>query len=385
MAQNQLSFCFALLAIGFATLNGARCQSDEQSQREVDPETAAEVAVAVQVDAELKHQPIPSLEELTTNNLTFLRLLSGYYYQRTYDRINSYLVDHEESLDVSKNMKIAANWLQELSSEPKNPLNWNLIDALEQFLALTQIGGEKRCNRYSYSILFKNDQATYKRVRSRREKLSPKKRIEHLVHQYGLSHSIDCLYVYPRTYEEIHSKMDPLKVHYAETFISTIVQSITNSKAGVFFGKKSSDVIGNTVIDATRLRSIRSKDVGFLALDLLKSFAIDDPDLKYLGLVTDEKKGKLVVDKVGISKLVEKYFVESCEYYIQELGPDVYVPMFYDLRLLDLDDRYDSTDSDLQDFLTGSYHFKLCNSFVRDDVGYLVEEIASVVKKHSMP
>lgn len=317
------------------------------------------------------------------NKLNLLRFFHGSYYHRQYNRINDYLVDATNSTSYEVNMRLAREWLQRERDSGVNLFkNKATVEALEQFTALTSIEG--KCDRYSYAIVWRNDQATGGEAHKRSSKISQSpRRIITLVHYASLSHAIGCHHVYPENFRQIRQKADLQTLDKVETFLNAIINDHLGSKnslASLFNNKI------DVSIDATRIvsgiKSIKGKKAAQLAYHTIQGHSVNDENRVYLRKVVDEKKGARIVNQEKVRELVKAYLVEPCKYYLETFGPDVYIPAMYEARMLEPVDRYSSLEGELLDgFIYGWIRYRLCESLVNKDQNSLAKDVISFINK----
>lgn len=92
--------------------------------------------------------------------------------------------------------------------------------------------------------------------------------------------------------------------------------------------------------------------------DALVSVATGEQDSKCLRKMVNEDKGTGRVDRNKFESVYNKYMVNPCRYYIEQLGPDVFVPAGYDAEL------YHDVDESKRGFYFAWARYKLCRQLL---------------------
>lgn len=325
------------------------------------------------------------IEEAKDNKFTIMSLFSGKYYHTYYQRINNYLVDKlGENDDAKDNMVEALRWVDVLEKTRfKDP---NLLRALKQLTALTKIGGENMCTRNAYGILRKNDLATQGRAHKRQTKLGALRRVDKIVYHYSIQHAIDCYRHYPRKFAQKRAQLDQVQMSYVEPLFDHVFQTVLRpaSVMGFFANPNFKNNIDPTEL-VRDITSLDRDDVAEATLMKLRFYARNDPDSKYLEHVNDDRSGKYIINETKVKELYEKYIVKPCEHYIEQLGFDVFIPMRFDLMMLEPEDRYQLKDDQTIEFYVGYAKFRACNLLVYQDKKALARRIVRAVHKQAEP
>lgn len=358
--------------------------SDEPTPADKNPVEVG-TSVSDETATDEKADDVELIEEAQDNRFTFLSLFFGKYYESVYEKINKYLVDKLEENDNTKdNMESALEWLSSL--EGNSFMNGNLIKALKQFTSLTKIEGENMCTRNSYGILRKNDLATRGNAHKRITKLGAMRRVDKIVYEYSIQHAIDCFREYPRKFAIKRAQLDQTQLSYVEPLFDHIFQTILrpSSFLGIFSNPDRKKNVDPTEV-VRDIRSLNRADVGEATLERMRYYARNDPDNKYLDFVNDDRSGKYIIRDDKVKELYEKYIVKPCEYYIEQLGFDILIPMRFDLQMLEPEDRYLLNNDQVIDFYTGYARFRACNLLVFQDRKALARQVVKAVHKQSVP
>lgn len=323
------------------------------------------------------------------SHFSVIKLFTGPYYERTYQKINNHLVDAVHTTDVGPNMKEAISWLDAEIQKGVNILKRGLVEALEQFTSLDLLSkGDKLCNRVGHNILLKNHKAT--KGRARISFPQPFKRIDLLVWKYSIEHAINCRDVYIDNFNKIFPTLEAAQMKSLGNFIDQLLRLRLHKTDYLyryyvlFFypGDKGSDTSVNPVDIVQMSKSVRAKESTSIAYNVIKISSADDPDHKYLKEVIDEKAGKLVIREDKIRELFQRYIIKPCQYYISKLGPDVFKPALYDVKMLDPEYRYTVEDG-TYDFHLGWIRFRLCDALVNKEQKAFANDVISLARKEA--
>lgn len=310
------------------------------------------------------------------NKLDFIRFFAGLYYQNSYRHINHFLVDNVESDEIGPNLLAATKLYEKEKQDRWNIFNKHLVGALQQFISLNRIVNGEKCTKNSYAILLKNDRATRGRTHKIPSRLGILTRVDKIIYSIAINHAIECQTVYPELFKQRYSQLDKEKVEKVETFMNDIINHLMTEKKNFFRETKKYE----TVEQLQHVRSIHGKRKAQVAYDAIKLFASGDPDVKYLRKVVDEKEGILKVKKDKVVGLFTRYLVEPCEYYVRELGPNIFIPASYDIVMLEKEDRY-SQDDKKSDFFLSWTRYRLCNLLIGKDKQSLISAVIKIADK----
>lgn len=314
--------------------------------------------------------------------MSMIRFFNGLYYHRIYRKINDYLVSRVPHAGLAANIAAVRARLEHERAQQTNPLSralhQPLVEAYGQLADLGEIDETNRCNRNSFAILWRNDQATEGRAHVRPSKLSQApRRIDSLVHEVSLRHAIDCHLVYPQSYHKLRAQMNQTSLSGLENFLNAVVADWLRPRS--LLGKR------RTTFDPIELlksvKSLGSRRIARVAYDTIAVLSLDDPDRKFLDRVPDERRGAMVVEPSGVQLLVRRYLSEPCLDYLHQLGPDVFIPARYDARMLEPADRYRAEGSLLTEFITGWINYRLCEILVARDEPALVRGVAALAAR----
>lgn len=287
--------------------------------------------------------------------------------QKIYKEINYYLFDHVKSSDAEANMKAAF----ELLTTQKRAFfqNKSLVECLNLFTSLSQIQPHNICNRNSYNVLVKNELATGRLLETR---LIAPRRIDNVFQQYCVEHATNCLNIYPITFKFRYKKMNYILLQRVETFINEIMYSTSYD---VYKRCDKQTIYDNFIAKPVSIGG--PVDAG-IAYEAIKILAWDDPDRKYLQRYQDEREGKLILSEAKIRDLFRKYLAEPCQYYVRELGPDVFGPATFDNQF-ELSKSRDLEYAELHYFRSWA-RYMFCSALINRDQEYLLRELIKVAQ-----
>lgn len=322
-----------------------------------------------------------ALAESYENKMDFVKIFTGKYYQGPYKTINDHL---EKTVDPNADLKTNMDAVELLLKRSKSNFigavfKEGLIEALEQLLALRQImSDENKCTRRSYAILFKNDQATKGAAHKSPSELGKVTRVVYIVRQYMLRHAIECRQVYPAVYEQIRASMNEDMLNRVELFTTNLIQK--KRKVMLVFDTKPTVNPGDLLTEGRTIKQVKGKDLSEATYRTIEFLAKDDENVKYLRKIPimSEQKFKVVEEKVG--DLMRDYIELPCEYYVNQMGPDVFLPAHFDEPLFEPENRYQS--QEFPEFLLGSIRYRLCNSLITKDRQSLLKGLIKIANKN---
>lgn len=365
----KLLLLLLVAAIGCSTLG--ECSGDD------DVEIEEELELDSNIIGGISQTAATTLADVK-NEFNVLSPFCGTYFERTYEKINHYLVDNVEDAGLENNMRAANEWLQKLG---KSLGSVCLRKALEQFTALKMLDDEQvKCSGRAYAILYKNDRATRGRAHRIKWDLSTLRRIDSLIYQYSLKHAIDCVPKYPEIFAKRYAQLDAERLAKVETFAIEIIDKQLRYKKQLFGGEKRIDVKIFDMGELTEgIKTLRGSRSGQVVFDVIKRLAKDDPERIYLYKVLDEKDAQMKIRADKLRELFNSYLVEPCKYYIAELGLEVFIPAGYDLKMFDAEDRYHLVEA--FDLYTGWVRYKICKFLAIREQEALAKDLLDYVTR----
>lgn len=328
-----------------------------------------------------------AVDESVENTMSFIKMFTGKYYEGPYKTISEYLeksVHFEATIEES--MQAVEDWYRkEKSRKFAFGFNQGLIEAMEQLLMLKDIMSDaNKCSRKSYRVLVKNDRATRgvaHRPPSEIRARGMKRAVDWLVHQYEFRHASECHRIYPIVYEAKLLSMNQDLLKKVELFTTNIIQKRRKKIMFIWEQQRTDDPM-ILIPTGKAIKRIKGKDIAAAVYRSIQSMASKDPNERYLRKVVNEEKGKLMINDAGLKALFDEYIIKPCEYYVQQLGPDIFVPVKFDIGLLEPYDRYQV--EEVQQFFLGWIRFRFCNSILGRDKSSLMKDVARYAAKQSL-
>ena len=115
--------------------------------------------------------------------------------------------------------------------------------------------------------------------------------------------------------------------------------------------------------------------------ELIGYLSRDDPDNKYLRKILNETTGKFEVNKAKLEKLIESHVASKrplCQYYVGELGSEIFEPNAYDLLMYPYEDRKVHDD----EYALAWRRYKLCKSLLKKNED-LVQKLTNIIQPHA--
>lgn len=287
-------------------------------------------------------------------------------YTELYDQINDYLESNVEQTYVDYNMRAAIDWLASLKAPDSNK---SLVDALELLTSLTKLKNNTKCDRDDYSILMQNYLAAGNR--KLHHKLTNTKRIENMIYFYGFQHAKQCRLNYVQNHEIKYNNMDKRLVRYVETFLNPIMYS---ERYPIDADSDWDQVYKYFLATEVSMRGPLEAEILFKTLE--KITENDSKRDHLIGLLPNMESSRR--DK--IREMYDKYLIKPCEYYIKQLGPDIFDPITFD----DLfKDRKAQVDNIKPEFYHSWARFRFCEALVEHDQESLFSDIIKLAEGKS--
>lgn len=329
----------------------------------------------------IEKQKADKIDESSENTMSFIRIFTGKYYEGPYNTINDHLTNNvDDDANIKTNLEAAAKLLDQEKHKFFKGFKQGLIEALEQFLSLGKVlNEENKCSRRSYAILVKNDRATKGVAHKCPNVVGDLRRIDWIVHQYSLKHAIECHLVYPDNFETKRQQVDQEMLKRVELFTLNLILKKRKKVLFFFEQKKSTENPEELISAGQTIKRVKGKDLAESIFNSVKYLAKDDENVKYLERVPNDKKTKMVVDEVNMKNLLNEYIIKPCQYYVEQFGPDIFVPLKFDIDMLEKKDRY-RVDKD-GDFLLGWQRYRLCNTIITKDKDAMMKDVIRVAQK----
>lgn len=248
-----------------------------------------------------------------------------------YTKIDEYLKQAVDSDDIEPNLEAAEKWLSQNLNFKSSLLTRNPTEDFRMFVALKQVLGDNKCNDESFRIMRENEMNIgdlFTKIHSG----AVKRRVDNVVWKIFEQHASNCQDVWPsllkRKLQQVGDQKKLMRAGLlAEAILSeTLSTTVLNSYKQLYEG-----FISNLLElkDLRRSQSIYQK---------LNEYAKDDPDAQFLHPIIEDregkKSGKKVVRTDKIRDLVDRYLVEPCSYFVEQLGPEVFIPARWDATTL---------------------------------------------------
>lgn len=298
---------------------------------------------------------------------------SGWY--AGYNRINKYLVDNVKDDSVHSNLYAVSRWL-----EQGNMLTFPTADA-KRFLALKELIGDDKCDEKSYEIMANNVKAINLLQLIEEDRIT--RRVDKVVHSVFLAEAHTCQSVYVDRYKQKLESLNTKLVKSAQIFAREIIQRTQ------FVRDLNDDYVDSkTLFDKfirrnLSLDSLKHKNC---PLTVLREIIGLESERKFLAPVPDELSGKSKVHKSKLKQFVADYLIEPCQYYVNELGPSVFVPArlyssAFTVNKNDDDDDGDDDHNDEHKFYFGWSCFEICKLFLSNK-SILVKNLITAVENN---
>jgi len=285
--------------------------------------------------------------------------------------LNNYLVDKVDSQAIEANMKA----VKELFTNKCGscfPFKRDSTSSLRKFVALDTIKDlENQCDRTSYSILLDICRTNDFKVQKRLGNGQTLSRIDSILLEYSTRHAERCKSVYPVAFENKLNQLDKTQLHRVETHANIVMR---NARFLLASGKpyRVDEYLREHELDYMGYHSQFKYCRGsYEALSLLANKEQDPRARSLTKVVLDERKGVPRVDEPMIEALAKTYLFEPCQYYVNELGLDVFEPFEFDLKVRgsDVGNESDANleqGSQLHNFYAGLVRYKFCKRLLSE-------------------
>lgn len=280
-----------------------------------------------------------------------------------YRRLNNYLVAQVKDDEVGPNLEAAAKWLKGQEGKKLSFLSSTPISDLKKFTALQQVVDDTKCDHVAHEIMLANDEASglYKLGDA-----AATRRVDKVILKIFQDHAARCYKVYQKRSHEMVEQVPDQKVERVVDVSKALMEKdkfVAPDRA--FYQPK---ILYNEYVK--KAISVR-RYIGTNALkDAVIASAKNDPDVRYLRKVPDDRTGKAIVHKDKIEGLVQKYVIEPCKQYTDLLGPDLFIPADFDVRF--------HRDSEISwgnpDYYLTRASFRICKALIEYD-GVVVTDV----------
>lgn len=274
-----------------------------------------------------------------------------------YNRLNKYLIEKVHSDEAAPNMEAAIRWLQE-QKDVKLPLfSTEPIRDLKKFTALQQVIEDTGCDMSSQKIIQQNEEAVglYKLIEDRHVT----RRVDKVMLSIFRAHARRCAQVHLAVYHKKIKQLDKSKYEKVDN-LGQMVMNMDKFYSGTdgYYFYRNYALFDRYVEKIPKVQSFVRPGVFHTALE---SNAESDPDIKYTRRVPDEQTGRYVVHRDKLRELVREHLIEPCRYYVDELGPEIFIPERLKIPI----------QSKLLDGENGFYrdwsYFMICSAVVSDE------------------
>lgn len=285
--------------------------------------------------------------------------------QAGYTRLNKFLVDHVNNDIADSNFAVAENWLKEGS-------RLTPTGDVKQFLALKDIRDDKTCDSKSYQTMAANVKETNLLELIKDNQVE--RRVDKIVKRVFLAEAKICQPAYVAKYKSKLDQLDKAEVKKAQTFAKeTMDQSLFEQNVRDYDEPDAETMFSGFIKPTLSVKGLAGHER--CPLEALREILGKDPDIKYLSIVGDEATGKKSVDKKKLDQLVQDHLIAPCRYYVEKLGPEVFVPAeLYKIG-------FEVSEAD-RDFYFGWSCFKICDLFL-DNKSTLTTDLKLAIENPS--
>lgn len=276
------------------------------------------------------------------------------YAQAGYHRLNEYLVANVDTDDIEPNIEAAKAWLDR---KGQSLVSVAPTSDLKKFIALEQVINEPKCDRTDYAILFENEDEVGLYYSFLYDKV--KRRVEKVIVSSIKIHAEKCHKVYIDRYYNKQKLLDSVLAKRVATFTKTLLEKNRFSiPAEVFYQPE--HLLHGYVLHHSSVRYCLGEQ--HLNAAIL-SVARDNPSIECFKKIPTEPRCRddTQVQADEVKHLIKDYLIVPCRFYLDEFGPDLYVPASFDVRY------FYEIDKSKPDFYMGWVSFLICREIVDNE------------------
>lgn len=288
-----------------------------------------------------------------------------------YKQLNNYLIQQVNNDEVAPNMEAANKWIQGKRSIKLTFLSKSPIRDFKKFVSLQQVIEDTECDRSVYEIMRQNVEAVG--LHRLIEYNSVIRRVDKVMLSILTEHARRCALVYPVTYRKKLEQLDKSKYKHVENLGQSVMKVdkfYTTSRYHAIFYLPSS-LFDRYIKNTVTVRGFIRESIFY---DVLLSNAENDPNFKYARTIPSEQTGRIDIHKDKLKELAKKYLVEPCQYYVNQMGPDLFIPARFEAPV------YVNLDHAFADFYRGWSYYEMCKALVSDEravYDYVIKSAAS--------
>lgn len=294
--------------------------------------------------------------------------IKGDHLRKQYNEMNAELLTKTNSDEPNQNMDLVME--SYTKHAPKKSVSRSkTLQAEKLFLSMRNLENDKNtCNTYGKRVLEENKSAL-KQEQSFNEFYdeyelymgpgeSERRRIDDIYQYYLENHAKLCSQEYLRSYNVKLASMDGSKTLQVSDFVDDRIANYVPNKI-----MPEIDRLFNFV------RYYRSHSE-YVLKGLLKVLSYK-PDFKYLNVQEDPRSGETFFDRDNFKRVYKENVEVPCKYFVQQLGPDIFEPVLFELDYLSRDEN------DLI-FFRNLSRYSVCKTII-DDPGAMEEAIERIV------
>lgn len=262
-------------------------------------------------------------QELIARDIFQVSQINCYKIEEAYTRLNAYLAKETSSTDPRINFDIALDGLLEDLKKGRH----DDAAAKRLFLSLSTIRGNLGCNSLSHAIIGGNYCAGIGRVGLIRAN-EALRRVDKVAWPLLFEHAEKCRETYKNRYFELVPKLNRSLLDRVESFLDKIIKEAMSRESVAHLSDSTAEKLQKIIFGKEFAHGFEIDE--FYVDDYLTEAATEESDRQALELIRDKQSGKTFIDKVKFSKLYYKFIEEPCAYYVQELGPEIFEPAYFD-------------------------------------------------------
>lgn len=291
--------------------------------------------------------------------------------QADYGRLNDYLVENVDNDEVAANMAAASTWFLEQQSKKHLFLFLTPISDLKKFTALQQVIADDECDVSAYEIMRANEHEVDLYRKAKRDELE--RRVDKVMNEVFEKHAEKCMDVYSMRFEAIERQLEPVLLERVRVLADQVV--LTDRRLWIQEDdwhrmKSNSNDLYLRFIDRPVTIELITRLSGLL--DALNLSAKDLLMARHSHRAMHQLSGKLIIRLAEIEQLVKDYLIEPCQYYVNQLGEDLFPQAEFEAKF------YHPVKEVNYNFYLGWSAFNICKVLIANEsvaVEHIVESI----------
>lgn len=256
-------------------------------------------------------------------------------FKGTFGRVSDYLMERVATNDPQANL---ASVIERLESRQVGDLEKTVLRKI-----LKVAGVSDKCDQASYAVLMDNDQITENGQHGLRFRKVPTKRIDQLFNFYCTKHAIKCQHIILKNFKAKYPLIDEEVRHRVATWMDAVSElHASELKSHERPGSQLEQLFNGIIRTKGHIREISNVKPAYEAIVSLTK--------------ENNSKQNQLPDASEVNNLFKELLLDSCNNYVQQLGPDVFERANFDLSF------HYNLDPEEPEFYHAWSRYQLCTS-----------------------